>query len=185
MAEQALILHIKEMPDLFYNRHGVGLFTGVLAQMNQRLKKFVDVGHIEISGHDQVPRFPVVGPDTGVEVGEMIVAMGGVAKMPQIKVAHEVISGLKKFDILQFAPILFFEMIELSVNVLENCLYGILFPFAHPVDVWVTRRYMDFESRKSGAILAPVLLLLHEDIHFSQAVELVPIFFMVISKRLK
>ena len=74
---------VQEMPDFFHNRNGVSHLLGVLAELYQVVEKLFDVGHVEISGYNNIPVHPVVLPQEGVNVLDAVFSEGAVPHMAQ------------------------------------------------------------------------------------------------------
>src|SRR6185295_16840731 len=57
---KSFIFFIKEMADVFHNGHGIVLLTWMLTEIDKRIEKLFDIGHVEIACQYQVARHPVV-----------------------------------------------------------------------------------------------------------------------------
>ena len=71
------------MADFFHHRNGIGLFFRILAQLNEFIEEFIDIGHVKVTGQHQVTTDPVVQPQKWMYGLDGIAAMGPITKVAQ------------------------------------------------------------------------------------------------------
>src|SRR5690606_3048822 len=57
---QISYLIVQEMSDFLHHRNGIRNFFWMLAKFNQTRKKFLYIGHVKVTGYDQVSMHPIV-----------------------------------------------------------------------------------------------------------------------------
>src|SRR5689334_21539307 len=77
------------MADLFHHGNRVHFFFGMLARINEYIEKFLHVGHIEVTCHDQVAAAPVVLSQERMHAFNVVDAMSAVAQMTKPKLARK------------------------------------------------------------------------------------------------
>ena len=177
---EALHLVVEEVADLFHDGHRIRFFLGVLAQFDQLLEQFVDVGEVEIAGQDEVPVHPVVLPQERVAGLNGIIAVGAVAK-----VAEEQFAGIRQVFLEPGRIFHFFrrQLFEPPENALEQVVQVIRRIAPPPADVFFTGGYSDLDGRHAGAVLAPVALFLHQQAQLLQPEKGAAVFFLIIIQR--
>ena len=158
------------MPYIFHHGDGIRHFFGVLAQMHQLFEEQVHVGKVKIPRQNQITASVIVLPQKGMAGLQAVFAMGSVAQMPQKQFAQIRQHGLHAvwvlFKILSTNP----GLLEIPVNPFENILEGLGGHRPGPADVAGPRGYLQFDGRNAGAVLSPVVLLLHEEVEFLEPV---------------
>src|SRR5690625_8022818 len=61
--KQSLYFIIQKVTDLFQYGHRIRFYLGILPQLDQFMKHFIDIGQIEISCQDQMSGNPVILPE--------------------------------------------------------------------------------------------------------------------------
>ena len=158
-----MVLFVEEMAYFFHHRDGIYLIFGVLTQGNEFSKKLVHVGHIKVSGHDEVTAAPVALPEHRVAVFYLVGAVGAVAKVPQPKLTREGEILLQPAGVECAVFVIFESFAELLVDFLEDVCYRLRFNRSVPADVAFTGWYFNFNVGYSCSVLAPVYLFLHHD----------------------
>ena len=98
--KDALVFLIEEVPDLLHHRHGIGLFFGILAQINQNIKQLIHIGHVEVACHHKVAAAPVVLSQEGVAALDGVFAMGAVAQVSQPQLTTKAVVLLEPLGIV-------------------------------------------------------------------------------------
>ena len=75
------------------------------------------------------------------------------------------------------------ELLDLAVDGSENLLYGVLAQRPLAEHIFVTGRAVEFHNSDSGAFLAAVMLLFHEQIKFPEAIAPCPVFPLIVFER--
>ena len=83
------VLFVKEVPDPLKYGDRICPLLGMLPKVHQMMEKLIDIGHIEISGQDQVPGLPVVLPQKGMAGLNGIPSVGAVSQVAEIQLAYE------------------------------------------------------------------------------------------------
>jgi len=112
------------------------------------LENLVDVGHIEIATQTKIFRLPIVAPQEGMDVGKTAFARRGIAQMTHVKFATELTRVLG-----------------------ENLADGIFALGSLAEHILVAGLGVEFHTRDASTFLTSVVLLLHHQIEFVQAVS--------------
>ena len=156
------------MPNTLQNRYSICLFLGVLTQFDQLVEQLVGVRHVEVSGDDEVAGAPVVLAQEGVATLDLVLAIGAIPQVGQEDFASERMFSLQGRRIPKRLSVQTFETTKRpGKNVLNrSAVHG-----AQAADVALAGRHVQLDVRQPGAILSPVVLFLHEEIHLVHAVK--------------
>ena len=163
-----LIFLVEEVANLFQDRDGVGLLLGVLAELDKHVKKFVDVGEVEVAGHHEVSGAPIALAQEGVAVFNLVFPKGAVAQVAQEQLAGEGKVVLQSNGVLELFRC---EVLETPHDLFEEILDGASIHGSHARDVTLSGVDVEFDVGQTGAVLPAVVLLFHQQVHFVQPVE--------------
>src|SRR5690606_6038368 len=163
--KETLNFFVEEVSDLLHHGYCIDFLFGVLTKIDKNVKQFFNVGHVEIPGHYQVTTSPVILTKERMDVLNTINTVSAVAKVTQPKFTGEsnilfepvfvsefILPGLLRF------PVFFSDF-------LKEVGYWLGFYRAISADVSVAWFNVDFDVGNTCAVLAPVMLFFHEDVH--------------------
>ena len=179
--EPGLVFFIQEVSNLFKDGHRVGLLLGVLANFDQHIEQLVDVGEVEVAGDHKVAGAPVVLAQKGVAIFNVVFAKRSIAQVPQEEFASEGVVVLQGHGVAQ---ILSGEVLETPHDFLEEVLDGTAIHRTHSGDVPFSGVDVQLDVGQPCPVLPAVVLLLHEQVHFVQAVKRRAVLVNVVLKRL-
>src|SRR5690606_609869 len=163
--EYALHLFIEKVADLLHDRHGINLFFRVLAQIDENVKKIVNVRHVEVAGHDEVTTSPVVLSEEWVDVLNTVHPMCAISEVPQPQLARKSDVLLEPFFICSPVRVRLQGFSVFLADLPEKVRNRLRFYGAVAADVAVTGFEVEFDVCNTCSILTPVVLLLHQDVH--------------------
>jgi DUF917 family protein len=70
------------MPDFFHHGHGINLFFRVLSKVNKNIEKFFNIGHVKISGHNEITASPVILTQEWMYIFNAVQTVSSVPQMP-------------------------------------------------------------------------------------------------------
>ncbi len=170
LAVKAFDLIVKEVTHIFEYRYSIGKIDRILPYFQQAVEDLLHVGEVKIACHYKASRTPVVFSGDGVNIVDVVTPVGAVTQVSEIDIAGV---GHCAGNISRVAPAfltggaaLFYIEIDLS----ENFFYRIsrIGPLAE--DIPGSGSGADADTREASAILSPVMLFLHHEIHLLQSV---------------
>jgi hypothetical protein len=168
-AVDVLVFLIEEEADLLEDRLGVGGEDRMLAHRDQRSVQLLGVGQVEIAAQRQVARRPRTPAEKRVARGDVVPAAGAVPQVAHQQFAAEVELLLHRVGELGMDDALGDVLIILAEQHAEDAVEGVRLdvPFAEQV-----RRpggHIELYAGHSGAVLAAVVLLLHQEEKLGEA----------------
>ena len=180
-----VVFTIEEMTDALENRHRIGFCGRILPQLDQPVEQFVDIGQVKIPGQHQAPRHPVVLARDRVHVLDVVFAESPVTQVSQKNLAGKLHLFFQQQRILQHLRVLRDRFVDPDVDLLKNILDRSGSVRTHPVDINASGFRVQLDVGHSRAVLSPVVLLLHQDMHFVKSVERGAVLFQVVIGRLE
>ena len=172
---------VQKMADFLHHCDGVGAFFRVLAQINQVLKKLVDIGHIKISGNDQVAVHPIVLPQKGVYTLQAVFPIGAITHMAQHQFTHIRHSFFELIGMLKYIRVGLGRLAYPFVDFIKNMLDGLLIVGAYSTDIALSRLHIELNTGKTRPVLTSVVLFFHHQVHLVDAVQGCTVLFFVVS----
>ena len=157
LVEEPFHLPVQPVAHQFQRDVSVAAQPGRLTLRRQELEHLVDVGHVEIAAQAEVLRPPVVPAQVGMDIGQPALSGGGITE-----VAHVQLRVSRRF------------------HPLEDLRDGIR--TFRPLPEHIFRAHFRFQVHigQSGPLLPAVVLLLHHQIEFLQAIAGCPVLPLVI-----
>ena len=178
-----LVLMIQEFGQFFQHGYRVAHLDRMLAALHQMVEKLVDIGQVEIPGYNQVTGLPIAFPNERMDIPDIVLAESTVTQMPQEKLPAERQVVLDPSHIRQTVLMPLDPVLDVGIRPLENILDRCRRIGLHHIGISSTRRHPELDVHHPRAVLAPVMLLLHQKVHATQTVKAVAILLAVIIKR--
>ena len=172
------------MPDFLHHGDGIGFFFGVHTEFNEVFKKLIGVGHVKITGDDQITMHPIVLTQKRMNSFYAIATKSSVTHMAKQQFTEIRNAFFLRIYVLAECGVFFKFIIDARINLPENILNGLGCVGANAADVAFSWRDVEFNASQTSAILAAVVLLLHHQIHFVDPVKRRSVFFLIKAKRL-
>ena len=179
---EAAVFFVEKVPNFLHHRDRVGFFFRVLAQVDELVKQLVDVGHVEVAGHEQVAAHVVGLAQEGVAGLDAVAAVGSIAQVAQVDVAGE---GYVFFDpcgVLEALGLAGEALLNAVLDARKDVLNRLRVGRAVAADVALAGGHVELDSSEARAVLAAVVLLFHHEHHFVQAIKGRPVLVEVVVK---
>ena len=184
LAEDAGVLLVEVVADFLEHGLRVGVKNGVDAALDELLVEFVGVGEVEIAADHQVAGLPTAFAEIGV-AGALVVAAGGaVAQVPEQDLAAELEVFLHRVGEFGEDAALADEFVVGLELLGENVGQRVGARVALAEHEGPARRHVELDAADARAVLAAVVLLLHQQEKLVEAVERRLVFLRVIAERL-
>ena len=172
------VLAIKEIADLFEHHARVAIAHRMQPVLNEFREEFFRVREIEIARHRNRARFSIGAPQIRMTHRTRTTTVRSVAKMPehhftkqaettlQFEVAHRVERGLT-------------HLARGRKGVIEESFDRIAFGGAFAFKKRIARRHVEFRARNSRAVLAAIVLFLHQEIEAAKSPQRIAVLLRV------
>ena len=175
---------VQKVPNLLQNGDGIGLFLGALAQTHQLVEQLVHVGHVEIAGQNEVAALVIALSEEGMAGLDGVFAVGTVPQVSQVDFAQGGHVVFEEFGVLQQRRVPAQCIVDSLLDAAKNIRNGLAVNASVAAEVALSGRHVELNGSQPGAVLAPVVLLLHQEVHFVEAVKGRPVLFQVVFQRL-
>ena len=176
-----LVFFIQKVTNFLQDGHGVRLLFGVLANVDQHIEQFVDIGQVEVAGGHKVPCPPIVLAEERVAIFNLILPKSSIAEVAQKQLPREGVVFLKRHGVPQGRR---FEVLEPPHDFLEQILDGARIDGPHTGDVTLARIDVELDVRQPGTVLASVVLFLHQQVHLVEPVKRGAVLLHIVLQRL-
>ena len=161
LSVETLHLTIQTMAHQFERDIGITIDTRGLSLSSQERKDLVDVGHIEVTTQTEVLGAPVVTTQEGMHILQAALTCGGIAQMAHIELTSKRL-----------------------IDVLEHLCDGILALCTLTKHIFLTSRGVEVHTGHTSTLLTTVVLFLHHQIEFVQAITPRAVFLFIIRQGL-
>ena len=169
LAVECLVGDVEEMADLLHHGGGVGGTDRVLAQAHQQVEDLLVIGQVEVAGHRQVAGRPVARPDEGMAGIGGLAAVGAVAQMAEVDLTDVGVFAGQGVDVVRPDLEVLGGLAVLVADVLPQLVEAGGAGFAVAVEVGLAVADPLLEHADASAVLAPVALLLHQQVKLVEA----------------
>ena len=98
-----------------------------------------------------------------------VAAVGTIAQVTQKYLAGKTYVLLQVIDVFEGGRVFVVNGLELGIDLIEDVLGWVLLNGARARDVAISGLHVEFDIGNSGAVLAAVVLLFHQQMHFVEA----------------
>ena len=84
-----LHLSVKKVADLLHHSDSIAALYRVLAELDEVIKKLIDIGHVKVARYCQVSGHPVIFPQERVTVRIAVLAISAVPQVAEQQLTHE------------------------------------------------------------------------------------------------
>ena len=178
--KESLGLAVQPMAHLLQHDIGIGILAWMLSNSRDAGKDFIHIGQIEVATERQVLGTPVVTAQEGVNILQSTLARSGVAQVTHIDLARKGQAALGVVGVMQ---LLLRQILELTLHRAEDFgdsprPHG---PFAK--HILFARVGLELHTGQSCSLLPTVMLFLHEQIEFIQAIHPGAILLLIVLQR--
>ncbi len=159
------------MPDLFHYRYGVYFFFGVLTEVYQNVEQFFNICHVEVASHYQVTAAPVVLTEERVYVLDAVYTVGAITQMAQPEFATKCYFLLEPLFVEKFVFAFLLRPFILLAYLFKEMRYGLRFDGSVAAYVPVAGISVDLDVGNTGAVLAAIVLFLHQYVHLVHGIR--------------
>ena len=129
----------------------------MLTAADDSLENLVDISHIEITAHQQIPRPPVIAAKERMDIIHPRLSGRRIAQMAHVNLAYERNIALD----LGRSRIGKQRLVDLRADIVENLLNGARTHSSFAEHIFRARRRINLQNSDPGAFLTAVMLLLH------------------------
>ena len=98
-----------------------------------------------------------------------VAAVGTIAQVTQKYLAGKTYVLLQVIDVFEGGRVLVVNGLELGIDLIEDVLGWVLLNGARARDIAISGLHVEFDIGNTGAVLASVVLLFHQQMHFVEA----------------
>ncbi|MFO0874634.1 MAG: hypothetical protein U0575_11785 [Phycisphaerales bacterium] len=165
---QPIVLAVERVADALEHHLGVALADRVQSVLHEPVEELRRVGHVEVAGQRKVPARGVVAAQEGMARLLGVAAEGAVAQVPEVDLAEERNAPLE-LDLAERVELEVREVAQRPHGVVEEPLDRVPLGRPRAVDEGVARWHVELHDGDAGAVLAAVVLLLHQQVEAPQA----------------
>ena len=162
---------IQEEADLLEDSLGVGREDGVLPHGDERVVELLGVGEVEVAAEREVARGPRAAPEVGVARREAVTAARSVAQVPHQQLAAEVEVALHRLGELRVDHPRGDVVVVLPQQRLEDLVERVALDAPLAEHERLARRGVELHAGHARAVLAAIVLFLHQQEQLVETVE--------------
>ena len=179
------MLLIEVESDFLQNRLRIRSVNRVLTHRGERLVELGRIGQIKITAQRQVARRPRRAPKKRVTRAEAVAAAGAVAQMPHQRLAPKIEMLFHRVGEFRVNHAARKPLVVLAEQSLENLVERIALHAPLTKHEGLAGRHVQLHARHTRAVLAAVVLLLHQEKQLRKTPKRRPVFFLIKTERLQ
>ena len=180
--ETALTLAVQSVSELFEKDIGVRHHAGMLSLDSNLIENLLHVRHVEVRTETKVFGAPVVSSQEGMNIRKATLAGSRIPEVAHINFSCKRHEACREVCVMK----LFFRKVsKFLLHVGKDFLNGSAAKPPFTENELLAGRSLHLHTSQAGAFLTAVVLLLHQQIEFVQAVHPRAVFLFIIGKRLE